>query len=135
EAFKGGDSGPVIVPGKPEESRLIRAVRFTDPELKMPQRGKLSDQQIADLEAWVKMGAPWPDDRPGNVVAGKAFDLKERSKHWSLQPVLQPPLPRVDNPSWCQSPIDRFILASLGAAGLKPAPPTDKRTLLRRVTF
>src|SRR5437773_2743639 len=66
-AFKGGDSGPVIVPGKPNESRLIQAVRYTDAELKMPQRGKLSDPQIADLETWVKMGAPWPDDRPGKT--------------------------------------------------------------------
>src|SRR5438552_9938580 len=60
-ALKGGDTGAVIVPGKPEESLLIKAVRYTDPEIKMPQRGKLSDQQIADLEHWVAMGAPWPD--------------------------------------------------------------------------
>src|SRR5262249_59392175 len=88
-----------------------------------------------DLEAWVKMGAPWPEDRPGKAVAGKAFDRKERSKHWSLQPVVQPLLPKVNDPSWCQSPIDRVILSRLEAAGLKPAPAADKRTLIRRVTF
>src|SRR5439155_8484547 len=134
-AFKGGDSGPVIAPGKPEESLLIKAVRYTDAELKMPQRGKLSEQQIADLETWVKMGAPWPDDTVGKGAVAKAFDLKARSKHWSLHPVAPAPPPAVKDPSWCQSPIDRFILAGLEARGLKPAAAADKRTLIRRVTY
>lgn len=58
--FKGGDSGPVIVPGKPDESRLIQAVRHTDPDLKMPPKQKLPDRDIETLTAWVKLGAPWP---------------------------------------------------------------------------
>jgi Protein of unknown function (DUF1549)/Planctomycete cytochrome C len=132
---KGGDSGPVVVPGKPAESLLIKAVRQTDPELKMPKGGKLADQLIANLEVWVAMGAPWPDDKSGSGIALKAFDLKERAKHWSLQPVLAPPLPQVKNQAWCESPIDQFLLAKLEAAGLEPAGQPDKRTLIRRVTF
>ncbi len=134
-AFKGGLSGPAIVPNKVDDSLLIQAVRYTDPELKMPKRGKLSDQQIADLEQWVRIGAPWPDDKGGKGIAVKPFDLKERSKFWSLQPVRKPTVPTVTNAAWCQSPVDRFILAKLDAAGLKPAPSADRRTLLRRVTF
>src|SRR5439155_19050664 len=93
-------------------------------------------EQIADLTAWVKMGAPWPDDDAHQRVAkAGTFDLKERSKHWSLQPLQAHPLPAVKRSAWPGSPIDHFILARLEAAGLAPAPPADKRTLLRRVTF
>ncbi len=133
--LKGGDSGAVVVPGKPEESRFIKAVRYTDPDLKMPQRGKLGDQQIAELEAWVKMGTPWPDDKAASSVLSKPFDLKERAKHWSLQPIESPTAPRVINQAWCRSPIDQFILARLEAAGVKPSGAADKRTLIRRLTF
>jgi cytochrome c553 len=132
--LKGGETGPVVVPGDIEKSLILKAVRYDDPDLKMPPRGKLSDQQIADLTAWVKMGAPWPDDG-GKVVVAKTFNLKERAKHWSLQPIRKPPLPKVANPDWCRSPVDYFVLARLEAAGLKPAAPADKRTLIRRVTF
>jgi hypothetical protein len=133
--MRGGDTGAVVVPGKPGESRIIRAVRYTDPDLKMPQRGKLADQQIADLEAWVKMGAPWPDDKAPATVVAKAFDLRERAKHWSLQPIQEPKVPAVRDRPWCVSPIDAFLLARLEAAGLRPSAPADKRTLIRRVTF
>jgi Protein of unknown function (DUF1553)/Protein of unknown function (DUF1549)/Planctomycete cytochrome C len=133
--MKGGDSGLVVVPGKPEVSLLIKAVRQIDPELKMPKGGKLTDQQIANLETWVAMGAPWPDDKSGTGIAIKTFDLKERARHWSLQPIQAPSLPQVKNPAWCKSPIDRFLLAKLEDAGLEPAGPADRRSLIRRVTF
>jgi hypothetical protein len=133
-ALKGGETAPAVVPGEPEKSLLLKAVGYEDPDLRMPPRGKLTQQQIADLAAWVKMGAPWPEGG-GPAVVAKTFDLKERAKHWSLQPIRKPPLPAVSNPGWCRSPVDFFVLAKLEAAGFKPAPPTDKRTLLRRVTF
>jgi hypothetical protein len=133
--LKGGDTGPALVPGNVEASLLIKAIRSDDPDMKMPRGGKLSEQQIADLVAWIKMGAPWPDDKAGKISAQKTFDLRERSKHWSLQSVKRPPLPKVKDIGWCRSPIDHFILAKLEDAGLKPAPPADKRTLIRRVTF
>jgi hypothetical protein len=133
--LKGGDSGPVVAPGKVEDSLLIKAVRHADPEPMMPKgRAKLTEELIADLEAWVKMGAPWPEDKGGSIAL-KTFDLKERAKHWSLQPIQSPSPPPVNNKSWSKSPIDQFILAKLEAAGLQPAGPADKRTLIRRVTF
>jgi Protein of unknown function (DUF1553)/Protein of unknown function (DUF1549)/Planctomycete cytochrome C len=131
--MKGGDTGPVVVPGKPDESLIIKAVRQIDPELKMPKGGKLTDQQVANLEAWVAMGAPWPSDK-GSVIL-KSFDLKERATHWSLQPIRTPSPPKVKNDAWCKSPIDCFLLAKLEEARLEPAAPADRRTLIRRVTF
>lgn len=128
----GGDSGPVIVPGDPERSLLINAVRYTDPDLQMPPKDeKLSAAQVADLEAWVKMGAP--DPRPEQAVAPGQSDAARR--HWAFQPLQQAPVPAVKNAAWAKTPVDRFVLAKLEANGLRPAPPADRRTLLRRATF
>jgi mono/diheme cytochrome c family protein len=133
--LKGGDRGPAVVPGKPDDSRLILAVRYTDDKLRMPPKGKLKDEQIADLVAWVKMGAPGPKDDAAAVRPSSDFNLAERRKHWVYQPVKPVAPPAAKNRDWCHSPIDFFILARLEAAGLSPAPPADKRTLIRRVTF
>jgi hypothetical protein len=135
---KGGDRGPPLEPGDPDKSLLIRAVRYSDEDLKMPPRGKLKDEQIADLVTWIRLGAPLPADAdvPTSPAAPlSAFDVEERRKHWSYQPVVARPLPDVHDPGWCLAPVDRFILARLGAAGLGPAPPADRRTLIRRLTF
>ncbi len=128
---KGGDSGQVIVPGDPETSLLIKAVRYTDPDLQMPKDKKLADDQIADLVTWVKMGAP--DPRSATAEQKKWTDSK--TNHWAWQPVKRVPVPDVSRPDWCQTPVDNFILAKLDENGLKPNPPADKRTLIRRATF
>jgi uncharacterized protein DUF1553/uncharacterized protein DUF1549/cytochrome c len=128
DTLKGGANGPVVVPGDPAKSRLIRAVRYTDDSLQMPPKQKLSANEIADLEAWVKMGAP--DPRTG----AKPAELRGRDL-WSLRPVHDPSIPVVKDTSWPQSPIDRFILAKLEEKGLRPAPPADRRTLIRRLYF
>ena len=134
--LKGGDSGPSIVSGKPEESLLIEAIGYDNVDLEMPPRGRLSDQQIADLTEWVKRGAPWPKEAakgPGNK---DHFNLAERkADHWAWQPVKAMQPPKVKQADWPASPIDQFILAKLEAAGLKPAGPADKRALIRRAYF
>jgi hypothetical protein len=129
--LKGGDSGKAIVPGDPEASLLIKAVRYTDPDLQMPKNKKLDDDQIADLVAWVKMGAP--DPRVATAEQKKYSDNK--TNHWAWQPVKRVSIPEVSNPDWCQTPIDNFILAKLDENNLKPSAPADKRTLIRRATF
>ena len=133
--LKGGENGPVIVPGDPEKSVLIKAVRYSDPDLQMPPpRGggkKLSDSEVADLVAWVKMGAP--DPRVA-TAAEKAWSDASK-KHWAWQPVSKPAVPEVKDASWPKTPIDNFILAKLEEKELKPNPPADKRTLIRRATF
>jgi hypothetical protein len=133
--LKGGDTGPAVVPGDPDKSLLVKAIHYND-EPRMPPKGKLADQQIADLTAWVRKGVPWPESAATNAAGGvKPFNLKERARHWSFQPLTRPAVPAVKQTDWAQNAIDRFILAKLEANGLKPALPADKRSLLRRVTF
>jgi hypothetical protein len=132
--LKGGDSGPAIVPGDPEKSILIRAIRQTD-ELRMPVKEKLPDEQIADFVAWVRMGAPDPRlPTAAPAVARPTPSLTEARKFWAFQPARET-LPPVVRSPWGRTPIDNFILARLEEKGLKPAPEADPRTLLRRVTF
>jgi hypothetical protein len=131
----GGDSGPAIVAGKPAESRLIRAVRYDDVELRMPPKGKLPDAAIADLTDWIKSGAIWSNDAANQKVAA-TFDLQKRkAEHWAWQPVRKSEPPAVREVSWSTSPIDRFILAKLEAQNLGPAQPAKPHDLLRRVYF
>jgi len=135
--LKGGDNGPAIVPGSPEKSRLVEAVSYTNAELTMPPKGKLPDTVRADLAAWIKMGAPWPNATAETGPKGKdAFDLARRKReHWCWQPVRAEVPPVVKDAAWPRGPVDRFILAKLEEKGLRPAPPADRRTWLRRVTF
>jgi hypothetical protein len=129
--LKGGDSGPLFVAGAPDKSLLLKAVRYKDADLRMPPGDKqLTAAQVADLEAWVKMGAPLP--RAGAV--DDKITARART-HWAFQPVKRPEVPTVKNPRWVQSPVDAFILARLEPAGIQPAQPADKRTLIRRATY
>jgi mono/diheme cytochrome c family protein len=133
--LKGGDDGPVVTPGNPEKSILIRAIRH-DGDLKMPPKGKLTDAAIDALTQWVKMGAPWPEASAAAASAAAADPIAEaRRTHWAFQPIRQPPLPAVENTAWVQNLIDRFVLARLEAQGMQPSPPADRRTLIRRATF
>ncbi|MDB6032540.1 MAG: Protein of unknown function (DUF1553)/Protein of unknown function (DUF1549)/Planctomycete [Verrucomicrobiales bacterium] len=130
-SLKGGDNGPALVPGNPDKSLLVKAVRYTDPDLQMPPKNKkLSTEQIADLEAWVKMGAP--DPRTGKAVVSFA-DLAKR--HWAFKPVQHPEPPKVKNTARVKTPVDNFILAKLEGNKISPNPIADKRTLIRRATF
>jgi hypothetical protein len=136
--LEGGDRGTAVVPGDPEKSRLIDAVRYTNPDLQMPKDGKLPHAAIADLTAWVKMGAPWgKDDGSAAAVSDKpAFDLQKRKReHWAWQPLHGRQPPDVADTAWPRGPVDRFILAKLEEKNLSPAPQAEKRTLLRRVYF
>ena len=134
---KGGVSGPVIEPGDPDKSLLIKAVRYTDDSTKMPKKGKLPAALIADLEAWVKMGAPDPRNQAAAVKNAKSWDeiVRDRRAWWSLQPVKTPALPTPRNTDWSKHPIDRFLLAAMEAKGLTPAQDADPRTLIRRLSL
>jgi hypothetical protein len=131
----GGDRGAAIVPGKPEESLLLRAVRHED-ELKMPPMKKLSREQIADLADWIRRGAPWPGPAAAPTPSKRAFQITEQDRaHWAFQPVQRPALPTVKDRKRVNNPIDAFILAKLEAKGLVPNPPATKRELIRRVYY
>ncbi|QDU19800.1 PSD1 and planctomycete cytochrome C domain-containing protein [Urbifossiella limnaea] len=131
--LKGGDSGPALVPGKTATSLLLKAVRYDG--LEMPPTGKLPADEIAILTRWVEAGAYWPATAARPVVPPEVGVLTpERLRHWAWQPVkaTDPPAPAG---AGAGHPIDRFVLTTLAAKGLKPAPPADRRTLVRRATL
>jgi hypothetical protein len=131
--FKAG----VIVPGEPAKSKLVEALNYTNIDRQMPPKGKLPAAVIADLTAWVKMGAPWPGDDGGAAVVDKSgFDLKKRkAEHWAWRPVADPEPPAVKDAVWPLVPADRFLLAKLEEKGLSPARPAEANVILRRVYF
>jgi hypothetical protein len=136
--LQGGKSGPAVVPGKPDDSLLIRAVRQEKGSVKMPLGGRLTNQEIADLTAWVKIGAPWPDSNKLPLPTAKDGNYvitPEQRTFWAFRPIEKPALPGVKHSSWIKSPVDRFILSRLEARGLSPVEAADKRTLIRRASF
>ena len=134
--LKGGSRGTAVIPGAPDDSLIVRALSYDDPDLKMPPSGKLSSQQIADVRRWIELGAADPrtdEAQPATTDGGIDFD--EAGTFWAFQPVTNHAPPEVRQSDWPRTYIDHFILAKLEAKGLRPAPPADKRTLLRRVKF
>ena len=129
-AFKTGDHGPIIVSGKSASSRVIILVGGLDPETVMPPRGeRLTADQIGLMRAWIDQGAVWPATA---MVARKAGDKRN---HWAFKAPVRPSVPEVERKKWPRNPIDRFILARLEKEKLRPAPETDRITLIRRVTL
>jgi hypothetical protein len=126
---KGGDSGPVVVSGKSTESLLARRVQADEMP---PGKKKLSATEKATLRAWIDQGAQTVRPEPEAITEGSQWTDEERS-YWAFQPVRRPPLPETS--SRVESPIDAFLLAKLQASGLSFSPPTDRRTLARRLSF
>ncbi len=136
--LKGGNSGPALIPGKPDDSLMIQAVTHRHARLRMPPQGQLPENEIAVLVHWVAQGAYWPpDDKTAAAPASKGEYVitAEQRSFWAYQPVKPPTVPAVRDAQWARSSIDRFVLARLEKEGLRPAPPADRRTLIRRATF
>ncbi|HVU86695.1 MAG TPA: PSD1 and planctomycete cytochrome C domain-containing protein [Pirellulales bacterium] len=121
----GGDSGAAIVPGRPEESLLLKAIRRDDDVSAMPPDKELRADQVADVTSWIAAGAPWPE-QPVRF---------ETSKHWAFEPVRERDVPAVQNTTWPRNEIDRFLLARMETTGKSPLPRADRRTLIRRLTY
>ncbi len=134
---KGGESGPAIVPGKPDDSLLITGVRYWDKSFQMPPKHPLPPDGVADLIEWVKLGAP--DPRAGDSAPAKArsstVDYEQGRRHWAFQPVQPRERPAVKDATWPRNEIDFFTLARMEQAGVAPLPDADPRTLIRRATF
>src|SRR6185437_5720043 len=133
----GGENGPVYDPKNPTASRLLKGIDYSDPDFRMPPKGKLSDKDIATLTKWVKEGLPFPADKlaAANAPAPKkprgGVVTEEAKRYWAYQPVKRPAVPRLPTPN----PIDSFIEAKLAAAGLKPVRPADRVQLVRRAYY
>jgi len=130
----GGDEGPALVPGKPDDSLLIKALRWAREDLHMPPKKKLPPEVIADFEKWIAMGAP--DPRTGEVAkARREISIPQGRDYWAFRPLKPVPVPTVKNATWAKTPVDRFILAQQEKAGVTPSRPIGREQLLRRVTF
>jgi mono/diheme cytochrome c family protein len=132
--LKGGKSGPIAVPGDPDASLLVKALRH-DGKLKMPPTGKLAAEQIAAVEVWVKAGAVWPQHEKANLKSPRYEISAEQRAFWSFQPVKPVAPPDVKDGNWARTEIDRFIASKLEARGLHPVRRADRRTLIRRATY
>lgn len=136
--LKGGETGAAVLPGNAGASALVHALAYTD-DPKMPPDGKLPQEEIDALTAWIQAGAHWPayDAAPPVAPTAKAsgIDIEKGRDWWAFKPVAAQTPPTVQDASWPRSPIDQFLLARLESEGLAPAAPADKRTLIRRVTF
>ena len=134
--LKGGNRGPAVIPGNPDKSLLIQAVRKTHPKVKMPPDHELTEQEIADLATWIKDGAAWPAVRiPASIGRPNPKYEALRKEHWAWQPLREAKVPQVKNSAWARDEIDRFVLAKLEEKKLQPVGDADKLTLIRRVTF
>jgi Protein of unknown function (DUF1549)/Protein of unknown function (DUF1553)/Planctomycete cytochrome C len=140
--LKGGDAGPAVLPGKPDESLLVEAIHYQG--LKMPPSGQLAPEKIAVLTRWVSLGSPWPsrahraDTGSTSVQFGEPLLADSRRALWSLEPVRRPAVPERVKPGLSarsQNPIDRFVQKALLEHGLTPAAEASKLVLIRRVTF
>ncbi len=127
---KGGNSGSPITPGDPDSSLLIKALRYSDPALKMPPGKALPPEVVAHFEQWVKMGAPDPRTEAPKVTA-----TAKRRDWWAFKAPVRPAVPEAAEASWIKTPVDNFILAKLAESKLTPAAPADKRTLIRRASY
>jgi len=153
-ALKGGDTAPAVVPGEPSKSLLLAAVMHARKDLGMPPKERLTTNDIAVFERWIRDGAPWPKSEllanagtnaaPAEHVGNAWNDPRnpitrlfggQRLELWSLKPVPGVTPPAVRNRRWTRNPVDPFILAQIEAAGLAPAPEASKRALGRRLYF
>ncbi len=130
----GGDTGPAVLAGKPEESLLIQAVRYTDADLQMPPKGRLPEEEQRALETWVAEGAIDPRRSVADVKR-EGIDFAEGSKAWAFQPLRRVAPPRTKNRNWPRTDLDRFVLAKLESESLVPAVDADRRVLIRRLWF
>ncbi len=137
---KGGRDGVILVPGKPSESRLLAAIRYSDPDIEMPPSGKLPDAVVADFERWISSGAydPRPDtpDGTAGLKSKPGMSVRDGLSWWAFQPFRTSALPPASGSStaknWPKTRIDSFVKAAMHDKGLSPSPPTDRRTLITR---
>jgi len=126
-ALAGGYSGPVIVPGKPDESKLILRVTSTKKGFMMPPAGPpLSPAEVAVLRTWIESGANWPAQENKAAPAAAPAPAAE-PRHWAFRPIRRPEPPDVVLRSWVRNPIDRFILNRLEREGIQPSPEAPSR--------
>ncbi len=133
--LRGGANGPAIVPGKADDSLIIKALSHEGEVAEMPPDEKLPDQVVADFRGWITAGAPDPRTESSAVAKSARGDVASARGFWAYRPPRYAGVPFVRNTSWASDEVDRFLLAGLDAKGLRPAPDADRYTWLRRVAL
>ena len=131
--LKGGETGIIVVPGKPRDSRLLNLLRHEE-EPKMPPKSRLGDGVIADFEKWIEMGVPYPRTTTTSEAPKKTTtpDIEAGRAWWAFRPVAETDSPAVAQKTWAKKKVDAFVLKELEAAQLTPSPRADARTLIQR---
>ncbi|MDZ4401881.1 PSD1 and planctomycete cytochrome C domain-containing protein [Prosthecobacter sp.] len=130
---QGGDTAAAVVPGDAEKSLLLKAIGYADEDLQMPPKKQLPAEVVADFATWIAMGAA--DPREGKPGSATTINIEEGRKHWSFQPLSNPPVPEVKDKQWPRTDIDRFILAALEEKGIKPVADAQPHELRRRLSY
>ncbi|MCC7420540.1 MAG: PSD1 domain-containing protein [Planctomycetaceae bacterium] len=133
--LEGGDSGAAVVPGKADESLLLRAISWSGTVSEMPPDGKLPEGVIADFRKWIAGGAAFPAGPSSPTSQPREVDIAEGRRFWAFQPVRVLPPPVIPETWWPQRKIDYFVRAALARSGMQPAPQADRRTLVRRLSM
>jgi len=133
--LRGGESGRVIVPGKPDQSRIMKAIEYEDPDFQMPPKNKLDEAVILKFRKWIEMGAPDPRDEEALKQVKPVIDLEAGREFWAFQPIQATAPPFIKHKKWPTTHIDHFVLAKLEANDLQPNDPADPETLIRRIYF
>ena len=133
----GGDSGAALVPKNPDASLIVRAVKYHDADLQMPPTGAIPTAEVAVLEEWIRSGAVDPRESIPELDNNKptGMSIADGKEFWSMRPLADPAIPKVQNADWVQTPIDAFVLERLEQLGIAPAPRASRRDLLRRMTL
>ncbi|MGV3771756.1 MAG: DUF1549 domain-containing protein, partial [Verrucomicrobiales bacterium] len=133
--LKGGVDGVAVVSGKPAESKLLKMIAHEEKPF-MPKKGdKLSDHQVEQISKWIELGAPYDKPLGNKLVKDKSKVTVQDRNYWAFQPLKKPALPQIENDSWSQNDLDRFVLAKLREKGITPNSSADKLTLIRRAYF
>jgi mono/diheme cytochrome c family protein len=135
--LKGGDTGPALIPGDPDNSLIMQLVRHEKKPHMPHKEAKLPDTAIAAIADWIRSGAQFPAlvSSPGSPAKKELVITEADRAFWSFQPLMNPSVPEVQNAEWVRSPIDRFILAKLEQTKIAPAPGAGRHTLIRRLYF
>ncbi len=129
-ALAGSNSGAILIPGRPAESRILQVVAGEGKVVMPPVGRRLSAQEVAIVRAWIDQGAHWPDS-----YTFQASAQKPTPAHWSFKALKRVEPPGVQNRTWERNPIDAYVLAKLEREGIQPSPEADRRTLLRRLSL
>lgn len=136
--LKGGDTENAVVPGEPDSSLLMKAIRYSDSKLQMPPDYQLEPSAIAAIERWVRLGAPGPVDDMGQTEFSRLGDqtylFGKAKDHWAFHAIADPIPPEVNDSIWNRNPIDKFVFAKLETKGLTPSRMAAARTIVRRLS-